>query len=141
LRKLRLVAVLLLLAIVQGWSEGLAKLKIGSHELIVELAVSDQEQATGLMNRTSLGIDQGMLFVFDEPKEASFWMHNTSIPLDLAYLDSRGEILEIVPLVPFEEIPVRSKSNKVAYALETHRDWFASRGLKAGAKIEGLPSR
>ena len=138
---IRLGFVLLLLALSQGWSEGLAKLKIGSHELIVEVAVSDQEQETGLMNRASLGADQGMLFVFDEPKEASFWMHNTSIPLDLAYLDSHGEILEILPLVPFEEKPVKSKSNKVAYALETNRDWFSSRGLKAGAKIEGLPTR
>lgn len=91
------------------------------------------------MNRSALGADQGMLFIFDEPRGASFWMHNTSIPLDLAYLDQQGEILEILPLVPFEEKPVKSKSNKVAYALETNRDWFASRGLKAGTKIEGLP--
>jgi len=114
---------------------------IGSHELIVELAVSDHEQETGLMNRASLGSDQGMLFVFDQPKEASFWMHNTSIPLDLAYLDEKGEILEILPLVPFEERPVNSKSSKVAYALEVNRDWFSSRGLKAGAKVQGLPSK
>jgi len=108
---------------------------------MVELAVSDQEQETGLMNRTSLGSDQGMLFIFDRPKEASFWMHNTSIPLDLAYLDEKGEILEILPLVPFEEKPVNSKSTMVAYALEVNRDWFSSRGLKAGTKVQGLPTK
>jgi len=131
----------LILTLSGAWAEGLAKLKIGSHELMVELAVSDQEQETGLMNRTSLGSDQGMLFIFDRPKEASFWMHNTSIPLDLAYLDEKGEILEILPLVPFEEKPVNSKSTMVAYALEVNRDWFSSRGLKAGTKVQGLPTK
>ena len=129
------------MGLAHGWAEGFAKLKIGNHDLLVELAVSDLEQEKGLMNRDSLGTDQGMLFVFDQPKEASFWMHNTSIPLDLAYLDEKGEILEILPLVPFEENPVNSKSKKVAYALEVNRDWFSSRSLKAGTKVQGLPTK
>lgn len=137
--KLSHVLLALILTLSGSWAEGLAKLKIGSHDLMVELAVSDQEQMNGLMNRDSLGADQGMLFIFDVPREASFWMHNTSIPLDLAYLDEKGEILEILPLVPFEEKAVRSKSNKVAFALETNRDWFASRGIKAGTRVKGLP--
>ena len=131
----------LFLTVAGAWADGLAKLKIGSHELIVELAISDQEQETGLMNRTTLGSDRGMLFVFDHPRHASFWMHNTSIPLDLAYLDEKGEILEILPLLPFEEKSVNSKSDKVAYALEVNRDWFSSRGLKAGQKVQGIPSK
>ena len=94
---------------------------------------------TGLMNRDTLDSDRGMLFVFPEPKQASFWMHNTSIPLDLAFLDANGVILEIIPLVPFEEKRVQSQSSKVSYALEVTRDWFASRGLKAGIKVKGLP--
>ena len=94
---------------------------------------------TGLMNRETLDPDRGMLFVFPAPKQASFWMHNTSIPLDLAFLDADGVILEIIPLVPFEEKRVQSQSSKVSYALEVARDWFASRGLKAGLKVKGLP--
>ena len=131
----------LFLTVAGAWADGLAKLKIGSHELIVELAISDHEQETGLMNRTTLESDRGMLFVFDHPRHASFWMHNTSIPLDLAYLDEKGEILEILPLVPFEEKSVNSKSDKVAYALEVNRDWFSSRDLKAGQKVQGIPSK
>ena len=118
---------------------GEARLKIAEHKLLVEVAETPGEQALGLMNRDSLATDRGMIFVFEEPKKASFWMRNTSIPLDLAFLDSEGVILEIHPLVPFEETPVQSKSQKVAYAIETNRDWFASRGLKPGVKVQGLP--
>jgi len=117
---------------------GEAKLEIGDHRLIVEIALRPEEQMTGLMNRDALDSDRGMLFVFPAPKQASFWMHNTSIPLDLAFLDAHGVILEIIPLVPFEEKPVQSQSSNVSYALEVARDWFASRGLKAGLTVKGL---
>ena len=136
-------AVLLALAL-SVWTVGCsaggeARLKIGDHKLIVEVADSPGEQVVGLMNRDFLPADRGMIFVFEEPKKAFFWMKNTSIPLDVAFLDSEGVILEILPLVPFEETRVASKSDQVAYAIETNRDWFASRGLKPGLKVQGLP--
>lgn len=118
---------------------GETHLKIGTHKLTVEVADTPGEQAQGLMNRDFLPSDRGMIFVFDEPKKASFWMRNTSIPLDIAFLDASGVILEIHPLVPFEETPVVSQSDRVVYAIETNRDWFASRGLKPGVKVQGLP--
>jgi uncharacterized membrane protein (UPF0127 family) len=138
---LKILALLLSLALgAAGCSAGgEAKLRIGDHQLTVEVADSPGEQALGLMNREFLPPDRGMIFVFEEPKQAFFWMKNTSIPLDVAFLDSEGVILEILPLVPFEETRVASKSDKVAYAIETNRDWFASRGLKPGMKVQGLP--
>ena len=136
---LYLTPLTLVLALANLHAAGEAKLHIGDHTLTVELAVNPSEQMTGLMNRESLKSNHGMLFVFPEPKQASFWMHNTSIPLDLAFLDADGVILEIIPLVPFEEKPVLSKSSKVSYALEVSRDWFGSRNLKAGLKVSGIP--
>ncbi|NDB96524.1 MAG: DUF192 domain-containing protein [Verrucomicrobia bacterium] len=136
---LSLTLLILGLALASLQAAGESKLHIGDHTLTVELAVNPSEQMTGLMNRESLKSNHGMLFVFPEPKQASFWMHNTSIPLDLAFLDADGVILEIIPLVPFDEKPVLSKSSKVSYALEVSRDWFASRNLKAGLKVSGIP--
>ena len=118
---------------------GEAKLRIGDHKLTVEIAETPGEQVLGLMNRESLAHDRGMIFLFGTPKKAFFWMKNTSIPLDVAFLDAEGVILEILPLVPFEETRVASKSDKVAYAIETNRDWFSSRGLKPGIKVQDLP--
>ncbi len=134
----------LLALLLAFWTSGCsagdeAKLKIGDHKLTVEVADAPGEQVMGLMNRDSLPADRGMIFVFEEPKKAFFWMRNTTIPLDVAFLDSEGVILEILPLVPFEETRVASKSDQVAYAIETNRDWFASRGLKPGVKVQGLP--
>ncbi len=134
-----LLALTLAIGTVGCSAGGEARLKIGDHKLTVEVAESPGEQALGLMHRDFLPADRGMLFVFEEPKKASFWMKNTSIPLDIAFLDASGILLEIYPLVPFEESPVISRSDQVAYAIETNRDWFASRGLKPGIKVQGLP--
>ena len=137
--KLLQTLLFLVLALCRLEAGGLANLKVEGHSIVAEVALSPAEQMNGLMNRESLELNHGMLFVFPQPKKASFWMRNTSIPLDLAFLDTDGVILEIHSLVPFEETPVVSKSNQVAYALEVNRDWFTSRGLKLGLKVKGLP--
>ena len=135
----RFLGFTLWLTLAGAWAGGEAKLEIGDQRLTVEIALRPEEQMTGLMNRDALDSDGGMLFVFPAPKQAFFWMHNTSIPLDLAFLDADGVILEIIPLVPFDEKRVQSQSSNVSYALEVARDWFSSRGLKAGLKVRGLP--
>ncbi|MFI5167695.1 MAG: DUF192 domain-containing protein [Thermoanaerobaculales bacterium] len=61
----------------------------------LELALSDQERALGLMYRDNLPADQGMLFIFDHDGLYPFWMKNTIIPLDLIWLDSKGAVVEV----------------------------------------------
>jgi uncharacterized membrane protein (UPF0127 family) len=90
------------------------------------------------MFRNSLPDDHGMLFVFEKPKTASFWMKNTKIPLSIAYIDSAGRILQIESMKPLDETPVASTSSEVAFALEVNEGWFARNGVSAGAKISGI---
>src|SRR5690606_38882104 len=114
-------------------------LKIDGHELEVEIAATAESMSRGLMFRNSLPGNAGMLFVFPAAHQASFWMKNTSIPLSIAYLDKDGKILEVYPLIPFDETTVKSKSDKICYALEVNRDWFNTRNIKPGTQIQNLP--
>jgi uncharacterized membrane protein (UPF0127 family) len=96
-----------------------------------ELADTDAARERGLMLRSSLAENGGMLFVYPEPIPLSFWMKDTWIPLDLAFLDDDGVIVGITTMEPLSEtwhaspIPVR-------YALEVRGGWFEERGIQVG---------
>jgi uncharacterized membrane protein (UPF0127 family) len=78
-----------------------------------------------------------MLFVFTQPGFHSMWMQNTYIPLSVAFMDERGVILNIADMVPLTTEP-HTAAGFARYALEMNRGWFAARGIRAGAKVEGL---
>jgi uncharacterized membrane protein (UPF0127 family) len=118
-----------------------AELKISNVPLIAEIADTPQASENGLMFRDSLPADRGMLFVFEQPRKASFWMRNTKIPLSIAYIDSTGKILEIKSMKPLDETVVPSSSDQVAYALEANQGWFAQHGISSGATVDGIPRR
>jgi uncharacterized protein len=119
----------------------IAELKITNVSITVEVADTPQASENGLMFRDSLPEDHGMLFIFDQPKKASFWMKNTKIPLSIAYADSNGKILEIKSMNPLDETVIPSRSDEVDYALEVNKGWFARHGIAAGAKIDGIPRK
>lgn len=106
----------------------------GKH-LTVELADTPEKRQTGLMNRDKLDSDAGMLFVFEEERQVSFWMKNTSIPLSIAYIGKDGRIREIRELEPFSQKSVKS-SRSVKYALEVNCGYFVNQGISEGDKIE-----
>jgi uncharacterized membrane protein (UPF0127 family) len=76
-----------------------------------------------------------MLFLFKQPEQRSFWMRNTRIPLDIAYFDANGRLLEIHALYPYNENPVPSRSQNVLIAIETNRGWFARNNILPGAQL------
>ena len=115
------------------------QLRVGNVALRAEVADTPQESQTGLMFRTSLPEDRGMIFVFDTPRQANFWMKNTRIPLSIAYIDSTGKILEIHSMKPFDETLVRSAFDNVVYALEVNEGWFDRHKIGPGTTIAGLP--
>ena len=109
----------------------------GGVKVQVEIADEPSEQAQGLMNRTALGENRGMLFVFDEEATLSFWMRNTLIPLSVAYIDSEGRIVDIQKMEPLDDEPPQYVSSEPAqYALEVNQGFFEKRGVEVGDTVE-----
>ncbi len=106
------------------------------HQFRVELARTPQEQAKGLMFRTEMGPDEGMIFPFDPPRGASFWMRNTVIPLDLIFVAPDGRISNIAAnAIPYDETPLTSNGEAKA-VLELNGGRAAELGIKPGDRVE-----
>jgi uncharacterized protein len=115
-------------------------LRVGSTTIKAEVADDPKERTIGLMGRTSLADGEGMLFVFREPQPLGFWMHDTLVPLSIAYINRAGVIREIHDLQPLDETTAQSTFRDLLYALEVPQGWFARNGILPGDKILGLPS-
>lgn len=111
------------------------KLWMGSEEMITELAASPKEIETGMMFRTQMGENEGMLFIFAGPRQVSFWMRNTLIPLSCAYIDPEGVILELHDMKPKDETPIPSATGRVQYVLEVNQGWFQRHKIPVGTQI------
>jgi uncharacterized membrane protein (UPF0127 family) len=108
----------------------------GSHRVKAELALSRYEQAKGLMFRTELGRNEGMLFPFDQPRQASFHMRNTVIPLDIIFIGQDRRILNIYDNAePYSERMILSEGLAIA-VLELNGGRAAQLGIVPGDKVE-----
>ncbi|GAA4760141.1 DUF192 domain-containing protein [Novosphingobium ginsenosidimutans] len=107
----------------------------GTHSFKVEVARSAMEQARGLMFRTKLGPDEGMIFPMSPPRGASFWMRNTVISLDLIFIAPDGRISNIAAkAVPYDETPLLS-IGAVKAVLEIPGGRAAELGIAPGDKV------
>ena len=113
------------------------ELSAGMHRIEAEVASNSADRATGLMNRSSMPIHRGMLFVFPEAGVQCFWMKNTLIPLSIAFLDDGGRIVQIVDMQP-QSLDNHCSIKPVRFALEMNAGWFKSRGISAGTRINGV---
>ncbi len=106
--------------------------------LSVEVADDDGERARGLMGRTSLGEDSGMVFVWPEPTTGSFWMKDTLIPLSIAFWDRAGTIVAIHEMTPCQADPCPTYAAPAPYtaAAEAPAGWFAANGIDVGDTAE-----
>ena len=89
----------------------------------------------GLMFRTSLGPDQGMIFPYQPPRDVAFWMKNTLIPLDIIFVRANGMIARISTAVPHSETQVPS-GEAIALVLEIPGGRAAERGIRPGDRVE-----
>ncbi|HEX2914453.1 MAG TPA: DUF192 domain-containing protein [Chloroflexia bacterium] len=99
--------------------------------LVVELARTEQEQEIGLMGRTNLPDNRGMLFVYTSPVSLAFWMRNTPSPLSIAFIDEKGKILDIQDMQPLSD-DTHSPGKPFLLALEVPLGYFARHGIKPG---------
>ncbi len=109
-------------------------LSIGIHQLQVQVAQTSEQHATGLMYRTDMPQQEGMLFVFAAPSQQCFWMKNTLIPLTAAFLADDGTIVNLEDMQA-QTTQSHCSAKPVRYVLEVNQGWFAKRGLKAGTKL------
>jgi uncharacterized membrane protein (UPF0127 family) len=114
------------------------ELKTSIYRIQAEVASTPQARQVGLMNRTSMPTDSGMLFIFDQKATHCFWMSNTKIPLAIAFIADDGKIVNI------EEMQAETLNNHcpkapIRYALEMNRQWFSQRAIGPGSAIQGLP--
>jgi uncharacterized membrane protein (UPF0127 family) len=106
------------------------------HRFTVEVARTAEQQAQGLMNRESLAPDRGMIFLYDPPVAASFWMKNTLIPLDMIFIRADGTVARIeANTAPLSLDPVAA-GEPVGAVLELAGGRSAELGITAGAKVE-----
>lgn len=130
---LSFLAALCILGVSTIHSQGLMKIPIyiKERELWVEVARTDEERARGLMGRTSLGRDEGMVFIFEREGVHGFWMKNTLLPLSIAFIDKEGKIVWITDMEPLA-LSTHDPPRPVLYALEMNKGWFAKNGIKVG---------
>ena len=116
-----------------------AKLTAGMFVIDAAVAANDADREQGLMYRTSLAPNEGMLFVFNENAVHCFWMKNTLIPLSIAFIRADGTVTDIDEMQA-ETTNNHCPKNNGVYALEMSKGWFTSKGIKPGMKIHGLPA-
>jgi uncharacterized protein len=105
----------------------------GADTVRAEVAQTPEQRERGLMYRESLEPGRGMFFVFPDVQTRSFWMRNTFIPLDIAYLDANLRIVDIQAMEPMDENTYPS-AQPAMFALEVPLGWFAEAGIGVGAE-------
>jgi hypothetical protein len=111
------------------------KIYLGAETLDAELALTEQEERTGMMFRTNIQETDAMLFVFPQPFRASFWMKNCPESLSAAYIGPDGVIREIRHLEKQDTNSVVAASSDIQFVLEVKDGWFARHSISAGTVI------
>lgn len=112
------------------------KLFVGPAEITAEMALTQKEIATGMMFRTNIAENEGMIFNLRQPQRASFWMKNCPKPLSCAYIDPQGTILEIREMEANNTNSIVANSDNVMFVLETAHGWFDRHGIRTGMVIQ-----
>lgn len=117
------------MAEINNKESNLVDITIGDKKYKVEIADTPEKQEKGLMGRKSLPEDQGMLFIYDEPQDLSYWMKNTLISLDIIFIDDDMEVVSVKQGQPMSEEPITE--DDVQYVLEVN----SNSGIEEGDQL------
>lgn len=117
------------------------KVTLGSKTFVVEVAETAEQHERGLMFRTQMGENEGMLFIFPEERMRFFWMKNTLIDLSIGYFDKSLKLIEVIEMkngkgVPDLALPSYASSQPAQFALEMNKGWFDRNKIKVGSKLK-----
>lgn len=101
----------------------------------VEVVDTPETRARGLMHRTELAPDAGMLFVFERPADVGFWMRNTLIPLDMIFIDRRGRIVHVHHRAQPHDETMISPGQPVTHVLEINGGLAEALGIEPGHRM------
>ena len=102
----------------------------------VEAAITIDEQLQGMMYRSHIDENKGMLFIYPEESRQAFWMANTLIPLDIAFIEAKGKIDTIYRFAkPLDSTSLPSRK-KIQFVVETNGGFSDRHGIKEGDLIE-----
>ena len=113
-------------------------LSAGIHQMDIQVALTPEQHQIGLMYRSEMPQNEGMLFVFQAPSKQCFWMKNTLLPLTAAFVADDGTIVNLEDMKP-QTTDSHCSLKPVRYVLEMNQGWFGKKGLKAGSKLAGRP--
>lgn len=105
-------------------------IKINNKQYNVEVAETEEQRQKGLQGKESLKEDEGMLFIFDPPQKVDFWMQDTSIPLDIIFINEDEEVIKVEEGKPNDESLI--SCDNTAYVLEVN----VGSGIKPGDELE-----
>jgi uncharacterized membrane protein (UPF0127 family) len=116
------------------------EIEVGGKKIKVYLALNDSKRAEGMMHVLDrhINLEQGMIFAFPDEAPRQFWMQNTKIDLDLAYIAANGKIQSIHHMIALNENPVPGKGPAM-YVLEMKRGAFKQLGIKEGMTVKIPP--
>ena len=107
----------------------------GADTVVAEVASTADERAQGLMYRDEVPDGTGMLFVFPDSRVRSFWMANTYVALDIAYMDPSFRVVDIVAMDPLVTDSYPSQAPAM-FGLEVRQGWFAGQAIEIGAQAQ-----
>lgn len=114
---------------------GQVAIEANGHRILAEVADTPAGRDRGLMFRTALPADGGMLFVYPDDARHCMWMRNTYVPLSVAFVDAQGRVVNTDEMAPQTDVS-HCAAGPVRYVLEMPAGWFARHGVGAGTRLD-----